>query len=76
MIKAERYFLWGQYPEVRELFEEYNGILLEEDSGWEQLIARCHEIEKKHDGNEAVKALLLDAVEQLEKIAKKRQEGV
>lgn len=31
----ERKKLWNQYPEVQELFEEFNGTLLEDDQAWE-----------------------------------------
>lgn len=75
MTNLVRKALWEQYPEVREMYEEYNGILLEDDSGWERLVARSHEIHKLHTGNKAVEAALLDAVAQLEKLAKKRRYG-
>lgn len=75
MTNAERQFLWEQYPEVQEMYEEYNGILLEDDPGWERLVARSHEIHALYAGNKAVEAVLLDTVAQLEKLAKKRRYG-
>lgn len=73
MTSAERRFLWSQYPEIREMYEECNGILLEDDSEWERLVARSHEIQNLYAGNKAVEAALRDAVVQLEKLAKKRR---
>lgn len=73
MTAAERRFLWNQYPEVREMFEEYNSILLEDDGGWESLVTRCHVIADSYHGNKVVEMLLSDAAYQLEMISKKRR---
>lgn len=75
MTASERRFLWNQYPEIREMFEDYNGILLEDDLGWKQLACRCYEIMELYHGNKTVEILLLDTVDQLDKIAKKRLFG-
>lgn len=75
MTSAERQFLWSQYPEIREMFEEYNGLLLEDDPEWVRLVAKSHEIQGIYAGNKAVDAALLDAVAQLEKLARKRRYG-
>lgn len=73
MTTAERRFLWNQYPEVMEMFEEYNSILLEDDGAWERMVIRCHEIADSYHGNKIVEMLLSDAAYQLEMIAKKRR---
>lgn len=73
MTAEERRFLWNQYPEVREMFEEYNSILMEDDGAWGRLVDRCHEIADRYHGNKVVKMLLSDAAYQLEMIAKKRR---
>lgn len=75
MTNLTRETLWEQYPEVREMFEEYNGILLEDDHSWERLVNRCHEILDSHNGDKDAEDILLDTVHQLEKIAKKRRYG-
>lgn len=75
MTKAERQFLWSRYPEVREMFEEYNGILLEDDAAWERLVARGYQVMDMHEGNKIVEELVLDTISQLEKLAKKRRYG-
>lgn len=31
--------LWELYPEVRELYEQYNDILVEDDQAWKELTA-------------------------------------
>ena len=33
--------LWELYPEVRNLYEEYNGILLEDDFAWKELTEKA-----------------------------------
>lgn len=73
MTAAERQFLWGQYPKVREMYEEYNGILLEDDRAWENLVEKCHEIADFYHGNMVVEILLSDAAYQLEKLSRKRR---
>lgn len=73
MTNAERQFLWSQYPEVQEMFEEYNGILLEDDTAWEAVVSRCHEIRDIYHGAAGVEAALIDAAYQLEMLAKKRR---
>lgn len=75
MTNLTRVALWEQYPEVREMFEEYNDILLEDDPSWERLTNRFHEILDSHNGDKYAEAILLDAVDQLEKMAKKRRYG-
>lgn len=72
MTNAERQFLWSQYPEIQEMFEEYNGILLEDDIAWEDVVNRCHEIRDIYRGTVGVEAALIDASYQLEILAKKR----
>lgn len=32
--------LWELYPEVRELYEQYNDILVEDDQAWKELTGR------------------------------------
>lgn len=73
MTAEERCFLWNQYPEVREMFEEYNSILLEEDGAWESLVNRCHGIADSYHGDKVVEMLLADAAYQVEKLAKRRK---
>ena len=31
--------LWELYPEARNLYEQYNGILVEDDPAWKELTA-------------------------------------
>ena len=44
LTPQERKALWEEYPEVQELYEEYNGILPEDDGAWERVAERCHQI--------------------------------
>ena len=76
MITAEeRQKLWEQYPEIRALFEEFNGALLEDDAAWTWFIDRCHGIWEAYRGSSVVEILLQDVAYTLDKIAKKRRFG-
>lgn len=68
----ERKALWKEYPEVQEVYEEFNDILLEEDGAWKRVMERCHGIREKYQTKQ-VEAILLDTVWQLECLAKKRR---
>lgn len=74
LTPQERNTLWEEYPEVREMYEEYNGILPEDAGAWERVAERCHRIKRQYQTNQ-VEAALLDAVWQLESLAKKRRGG-
>lgn len=37
LTPQERKALWEEYPEVQEMYEEYNGILPEDDGAWERV---------------------------------------
>lgn len=71
----ERKKLWIQYPEVWELFEEFNGIFLEDEQAWEKLVEKCHRIRGQYEKSKVVEILLSDAAYELEGIAKKRRYG-
>lgn len=72
--KEERQKLWELYPEVQELFEQYNGIRLEDDQGWESLVEQCEKIHEKYP-TKTMEMLLCDAASQLDQLAKKRKYG-
>lgn len=74
LTPQERNTLWEEYPEVQEMYEEFNGILLEDDGAWEKIVERCHRIKRQYQTNQ-VEAALLDTVWQLESLAKKRRGG-
>lgn len=68
----ERKALWEEYPEVQELYEEYNGILPEDAGAWERVAERCHQIREQCQTMQ-VEVALLDVVWQLECLAKKKK---
>lgn len=68
----ERNFLWEEYPEVQELYEEYNGILPEDDGTWERVAERCYWIRNQYQTLQ-VEVALLDVVWQLECLAKRKR---
>lgn len=72
--KEERQKLWELYPEVQELFEQYNEIRLEDDQGWETLVEQCEKIHEEYP-TKTMEMLLCDAASQLERLAKKRKCG-
>ncbi len=74
LTPQERKILWEEYPEIRELYEEYNSILLEDNGAWGRIVERCHQIREQHQ-TQQVEAALLDVVWQLESLAKKRRGG-
>jgi hypothetical protein len=74
LTSQERKVLWEEYPEVRELYEEYNDILLEDDGAWERVAECCHLIRNQYQTLQ-VEVALLDVVWQLECLAK-RKKGV
>lgn len=73
--REERKKLWELYPEIRELFEEFNYTLLEDDRTWERVADKCHEIREKYPEGKLVETALSDVAYELEKIAKKRGTG-
>ena len=48
LTPQERKALWEEYPEVQEMYEEYNGILPEDDGAWERVAERCHQIREQY----------------------------
>ena len=45
--KEERQKLWELYPEVQELFEQYNGICFgRRERAWKEVVENCHLIHK------------------------------
>lgn len=73
--REERKKLWELYPEIRELFEEFNYTLLEDDRTWKRVVDKCHEIREKYPEGKLVETALSDVAYELEKIAKKRGMG-
>ena len=74
LTPQERNTLWEEYPEVREMYEEFNGVLLEDDGVWERVAERCHQIREQYQTLQ-VEVALLDVVWQLGSLAKKRRGG-
>lgn len=64
--------LWNLYPDVRSLFEEYNNILLEDDSAWKNLTEQAEAMIRDPGCTELKEKLILYTVAELERIAKKR----
>lgn len=71
MTGREAVKLWELYPDVRNLYEEYNGILLEDDFAWKELTEKAEQLITESMGTGMKDALVLYTVAELERIAKK-----
>lgn len=71
MTGREAVKLWELYPDVRNLYEEYNGILLEDDPAWKELTEKAEATLKELGCSELKQQLILFTVAELERIAKK-----
>lgn len=67
-----REYPWELYPDVRSLYEQYNGLPLEDDTSWEALTGRANEMLKAPDCTELKKQIVFQTVAELERIARKR----
>lgn len=54
------------------MYEEYNGILPEDDGAWERVAERCYQIREQCQTLQ-VEVALLDVVWQLECLAKRKR---
>ena len=72
LTPQERKALWEEYPEVQEMYEEYNGILPEGDGAWERVAEHCHQIREQYQTMQ-VEVALQDVVWQLECLAKRKR---
>ena len=64
--------LWELYPEVRELYEQYNDILVEDDQAWKELTGRAEELIRQSK-TDLKTTVILETVRQLESRAKRRK---
>jgi hypothetical protein len=64
--------LWELYPEVRELYEHYNGIMIKDDVAWKELADIAGELIQSST-TELKTTVILETVQQIEKIARKRK---
>ena len=71
MTHEEKKILWERYPEVWTMFEEYNGILQEDQDAWKRLVDRAEELREKY--HTEIDMLLQETVGELEKISRRRE---
>lgn len=64
--------LWELYPEVRELYEQYNDILVEDDQAWKELTGKAEELIRQSK-TDLKTTVILETVRQLESLAKRRK---
>lgn len=63
--------LWELYPEAREVYEQYNDILLEDDAAWKEVTGTAENLIRK-SSTELYTTVILETVRQLEILAKRR----
>ena len=63
--------LWELYPEARNLYEQYNDILVEDDAAWKELTGIAEALIRK-SSTELYTTVILETVRQLEILAKRR----
>ena len=66
--------LWELYPEARNLYEQYNDILVEDDAAWKELTGIA-EAQIRTSNTELCTTVILETVRQLEYLAKRRKAG-
>lgn len=71
MTYQEKMQLWKQYPEVWGLFVEFNDITQEDGDAWKRLVDRADQINDAYRLPVA-EQLLIETVDQLEEISRKR----
>lgn len=72
MTGHEAMKLWELYPDVRNLYEECNGILLEDDPAWKELTEKAEQLIGESETTDVKKDLILYTVEELERIARRK----
>jgi hypothetical protein len=72
MTGQELVKFWELYPEVRELYEQYNDILVEDDQAWKELTGRAEELIRQSK-TDLKTTVILETVRQLESLAKRRK---
>lgn len=72
MTGHEAVKLWELYPDVRNLYEEYNGILLEDDFAWKELTEKAEQLIGESETTDVKKDLILYTVAELERIARRK----
>ena len=74
MTGKELLKLWELYSEARELYEQYNDILLEDDTAWKELTDTAEEL-IQNSSSDLSQEVILETVRQLEYLAKRRRSG-
>ena len=72
MTGAEIKKLWELYPEVRNLYEQYNGIREEDEPDWKALTEQAEAMIRETGCTKLKEQAILYTVAELERIAKRR----
>lgn len=71
MTYEEKKVLWERYPEVWIMFEEYNGILQEDQEAWARLVEHAKKLQEQYHAE--VDRILQETIGELEKISRRRE---
>ena len=72
MTGAEVQKLWELYPDVQSLYEQYNGIHLEDNAAWKELTEKAEALIREPGCTELKQQVILYTVAELERIARRR----
>lgn len=62
--------VWGMFTDAWKFYKRYAGIQQSEDERWQQLVDESGQIAKKYDNAKLAIALLLAAIDELERKSK------
>lgn len=66
-------YYWQMYCDVWEFHKKYINGVCEEDSFWEAVVNESNEIAKRHKENKFIVGLLLNEIDEFERIYKARK---
>lgn len=70
---ANKDYYWKMYADVWAFHKKYINGVCEDDSFWEQIIDESNQIAKKHNENKFIIGLLLNEIDEMERIYKARR---
>lgn len=66
-------YYWQMYCDVWNFHKKYINGVCDEDSFWDGVVRESDQIAKKHKNNKFVRGLLLNEIEEMERICKARR---
>ncbi len=66
-------YYWKMYADIWAFHKKYINGVCDSDEFWESVISEAGEIAKKHGGNKFMRGLLMNEMDEMERIYKARQ---